>query len=89
MKMRACALLYCAVIPMFLGACASNTPSARDAEVRGNLTPELHTLAERPIDVDNRQTLTVDENLRMANEDLNRLLLLDRPSRLARERVPR
>ncbi len=77
------------VAALLLGGCYSNTAAGRDAKVRGNLTPELSTLAQRPIDVDNRTTLTFDENLRMANEDWNRLWLLDRPSRLARARVPR
>lgn len=72
-----------------LGGCYSNTAAGRDAKVRNNLTPELDTLSQRPIDVDNRETLTIDENLRMANEDWNRLWLMDRPSRLARPRVPR
>ena len=71
-----------------LGGCGS-TLAQRDAAVRGNPTPELETLSQRPIDVDNRQALTMDENLRMANEDLNHLFLLDRPSRLARWRMPR
>lgn len=72
-----------------LGGCASDTAAARDAQVRANLTPELYTLYQRPIDADNRIALTLDENLRMANEDLGRFWLLDRPSRLAREKIPR
>ena len=43
---------------------------------------------QRLIDVDNMQAITVDEDLRMANEDINRFFLLDRPSRLARWRMP-
>lgn len=74
---------------LIAGGCSSNTAAGRDAKVRGNLTPELLTLYQRPIDADNRITLTWDENLRMANEDFGRLWLYDRPSRLARERVPR
>lgn len=74
---------------LIVGGCSSNTAAGRDAKVRRNPTPELSTLSQRPIDVDNRMTLTFDENLRMANEDWNRLWLIDRPSRLARERVPR
>jgi hypothetical protein len=72
-----------------LSGCYSNTAAGRDAKVRNNLTPELETLSQREIEVDNRQTLTIDENLRMANEDLNRMWLLDRPSRLNRIRIPR
>jgi hypothetical protein len=72
-----------------LGGCYSNTAAGRDAKVRNNLTPELETLSQRDIEVDNRQTLTIDENLRMANEDLNRMWFFDRPSRLSRTRIPR
>jgi len=72
-----------------LSGCSSNTAAARDAQVRANLTPELLTLYQRPIDADNRIALTMDENLRMANQDLGRVMLLDRPSRLTRERIPR
>jgi len=72
-----------------LGGCYSDDAAGRDAKVRANLTPELETLSMRPIEVDNRETLTIDENLRMANEDWNRMWLMDRPSRLARPRVPR
>jgi hypothetical protein len=72
-----------------LGGCASDTAAARDEQVRANLTPELHTLHQRPIDADNRVALTTDENLRMVNQDWGRFWLFDRPSRLTRERIPR
>lgn len=72
-----------------LAGCAGNTAAGRDSAVRSNPTPELQTLGGRPIDTDNRVALTTDENLRMANQDLLRLWLLDRPSRLTRERMPR
>lgn len=74
---------------LVVGGCNSNTAAGRDARVRANLTPELSTLSQRPIEVDNRMTLSMDENLRLANEDLIRMWLLDRPSRLSRARVPR
>jgi len=74
----------------FLGGCSGgDTASGRDAMVRGNLSPDLDTLYQRPIDQDNHHVLTIDENYRQLNEDWDRLWLLDRPSRLARERVPR
>ena len=89
MKIRP-ALALALLVAGSLGAgCAGNTAAARDAQVRANLTPELKTLSQRPIDVDNRTTLTFDENSRMANEDLQRFWLIDRPSRLARPRIPR
>lgn len=81
----ACGLIAAAA----LTGCSGSGPAGRDAAVRSNPTPELQTLAQRPIEVDNRMTLTTDENLRMAWEDLGRMWLFDRPSRLTRERIPR
>jgi hypothetical protein len=71
-----------------LAGCGGSPSARRDSEVRGNVTPELETLSQRPIDVSNTQTVVWDENLRMANEDWNSLWLLDRPSRLSRWRMP-
>jgi hypothetical protein len=81
----ACGLVSAAA----LVGCSGNGPAARDAAVRANPTPELQTLQQRPIEVDNAMVLTSDENLRMAWQDLGRMWLTDRPSRLARERIPR
>jgi hypothetical protein len=77
------------VSALALTGCSSSGPSGRDAAVRANPTPELQTLQQRPIEVDNAMTLTFDENLRMAWQDLGRMWLTDRPSRLTRERIPR
>jgi hypothetical protein len=87
--MRTAFVLTAALAAGLLAGCSSNTVASRDAAVRSNPTPDLDTLYQRPIDVDNRVTLTVDENWRMFNEDMGRLWLTDRPSRLTPERVPR
>jgi hypothetical protein len=79
----------CALLAGCVSAGEGPKADALDQEVRNNPTPELHDLALTPIQDNNRSVLAVDENLRMANEDLGRVLLLDRPSRLARQRVPR
>ncbi len=90
MASRAVVVLGISVAAVALAGCgSSNTAAARDSKVRGNLTPELMTLSQRPVDVDNRVVLSSDENLRMANEDLIRMWYLDRPSRLSRTRIPR
>ena len=68
--------------------CASGPAAKRDAQVRGNLTPELNTLSARPIDVSNTQTVAIDENLRELNEDWYNFWLMDRASRLSRWRMP-
>jgi hypothetical protein len=87
--MRSLAVCALFAAGLLAAGCNSNSAAGRDAAVRANLTPELKTLAQRPLDVDNRVALTTDENLRMANQDLGRVFLFDRPSRLARERIPR
>lgn len=70
-----------------LGGCAS--VSKEDADVRAELHPELRNLSQRPIDWDNRALLTIDTNGRAAVDDLTRIFLLDRPTRLTREPMPR
>ncbi|MGP1310370.1 MAG: hypothetical protein ACTS27_09255 [Phycisphaerales bacterium] len=53
-----------------------------------DISPEVDTLSQRPADVNNRIAITNDTNLRMLNQDLGRLFLLDRPSRLTPGPVP-
>ena len=91
MSMRCTPVLACLGLSALalLGGCAGDTAAARYAAVRDNPTPELDTLYQRPVEIDNRITLTTDENLRMFVEDMGRVWLLDRPSRLTREPVPR
>lgn len=89
MTRTACVLLTVLAAGCIGGCGGGNTAAGRDAMVRSNPSPDLDTLYQRPIDQDNRHVLTIDENLRMINEDWDRLWLMDRPSRLARERVPR
>jgi hypothetical protein len=89
--MRTACILTITIAASLLAGCHSSgdTAAARDAQVRANPTPELDTLYQRPIDIDNRLTLTFDENWRMFNQDWGRFWLTDRPSRLTPERVPR
>ena len=49
------------------------------------ITPNVDTLTQRPEDIDNAMTVTFDENGRMFWQDLGRMWLTDRPSRLSRE----
>ena len=88
--MRTAFVLTAALAASLLAGCgSSNSAASRDAAVRSNPSPDLDTLYQRPIDSDNRVTLTFDENWRMFNEDMGRFWLTDRPSRLTKERVPR
>jgi hypothetical protein len=75
---------------LLLGGCVYNTPSEEAAaELRWDPSPNADTLFQRPVDVENAIASTNDANLRMMNQDLGRLLLLDRPSRMTLERIPR
>lgn len=81
--------LVSALALMALGGCAGKNSESKAEELRGNLTPELDTLSQRQTDMDNETALTFDENGRMLNEDWRRFWLLDRPSRLTPNPVPR
>ena len=84
------AALACLSLAALLAGCAgSDTAAARYAAVRDNPTPELDTLHQRPVEIDNKMALTFDENWRMFTQDLGRFWYTDRPSRLTREPVPR
>ena len=85
---RGVALAACFVAVAGVVGCSSSPSARRDAQVRGNVTPELNTLSQRPIDVSNTQTVAIDENWRMLNEDWNNLWLMDHASRLSRWRMP-
>jgi hypothetical protein len=76
----AAALLICAG----LGA-GCYTSNAQLNEVREDPSPSVDTLSQRSVDIDNTIVYTFDENGRMFWEDLGRLSLFDRPSRLNRE----
>ncbi len=69
-----------------LGPRTSHDPDAD--RIRKNPTPELHTLHETPHDVQNVIAIMQNENARMRNQDAQRVLMIDRPSRLTREPVP-
>lgn len=65
-----------------LVGCAADT---RDAQIRADVTPELETLYERQVDMDNAGALMADENGRMFVEDLGRFWLVNRSSHLTPE----
>lgn len=75
-----------AVMAGLLGGCSStdNSPSG----IRYNLTPELQTMTDRPVDIGNRVSITYDENIRRFWEDLHRAALVDRPSMLSKYPTP-
>lgn len=57
--------------------------------ISSNLTPELQTLHERPIDVDRNLAVNNNQNLRLFWDDLGRFFYTDTPSRLGPHRAIR
>jgi hypothetical protein len=68
--------------------CACTAQQSRLYAYRHNPTPELDTNYERHDDIQNHLTNNIDTNFRSMNEDIGRVLLLDRPSRMARPPIP-
>lgn len=83
---RSVSVLAIALAGSVLVGC--NAQQSRTVSYRQNPTPELDTLSQRHDDIDNRLTITNDTNLRMLNEDIGRVLMLNRPSRLSPMRIP-
>lgn len=79
-------LLLIAAAAATLGGCA--TSDSKHASVVHNLTPEMLTLGERPVDAQNSTSVTWNAGNRMIWNDLQRAALTDRPSRLSRYPVP-
>lgn len=73
-----------------LSGCYAGGGSATgiDAQIRADPTPEMQTLYQRQVDVENSLAIWSDENWRMFNQDLGRAFYTDRPSRLTREAIP-
>ncbi len=82
------ALLLASAAAVF-GACAHEDYSYTAAkEIQDNATPNLDTLSQRRIDIDNTIAVTFDTNGRLLNEDLGRMFFFDRPSRLTPAPMP-
>jgi len=79
-------LVVLAVGAVALGGCA--TQDATHNRVVHNLTPEMLSLNQRPVDAQNMTSLTWNADNRMLWNDLSRAALTDRPSRLSRYPVP-
>jgi hypothetical protein len=89
MKIRTLApLALIAAASLSLTGCGSLNSGPTYNSVRSNLTPELMTLAERPIDVSNQMGVTFNTNRRAMWDDVQSFWLLDRPSRLTRYPMP-
>ena len=65
------------------GCKSQNATDVSYSAIANNLTPELQTLSERPIDVDRHIAVMKNHNWRALQSDLGRVFYTDQPSRLA------
>lgn len=70
------------------GGCYSDYSESAAADIRWDPSPNMDTLYQRPVDVENSLAVMSDTNWRMFNQDLGRVFLLDRPSMLTLEPMP-
>jgi hypothetical protein len=88
-RIRLSCLALATVAACLAGCSSSNSPSSVSySAIRNDLTPELATIAQRPIDVDKDLALTDNFNLRMLGSDLGRVFYTNRPSRLSPDFIP-
>lgn len=91
---RSCMTAAVAFCVLGMTGCSTSIIGPRTAHdpdvsrIRHNPTPELSTLSQTPDDIQNVIAVMENENKRMLRQDINRALLLDRPSRLAPQPIP-
>ncbi len=69
-----------AIVSTGLAGCQTATSFSG---LSSNLTPNLASTVERPIDMDRNRALTVNQDWRSAVDDVGRVLYTDHPSRLS------
>jgi hypothetical protein len=80
---RLVALVALTSLPVaMLVGCQPADPTSTKA-ILSDLSPELQTTTERPVDVDRNVATTFDQNGRMFWDDLGRVWMTDRPSILS------
>jgi len=81
---KAAATIILAAGLLSLTACtgSSTRHAGNISSIRANPTPAMHTLARRASDRANTHARTIDTDLRSFNNDFDRVLHLNRPSRL-------
>jgi len=88
-RTRSKCLAGLALAAVALTGCRSDDPyNVSYSAISGNLTPELSTMAQRPVDVDADLALINNFNLRMLGEDLGRVFMTNGPSRLSPYSIP-
>lgn len=88
MARRSASVLAAALLATCGMLSGCGTGDAQLDAVRADPTPELDTLYQRPVEIDNKLTVAADENLRMFWQDVGRAMYVNRPSRLTPENVP-
>ena len=81
MKHLTCAILL-AALAIGLGGCDNNGEDVSYGAIVSDLSPELLSLSERPVDYHRHIMSTADSNARMLFGDLARTFYTDHPSRL-------
>lgn len=73
------------LVGMGLGGCYSANIQKGESlsQIRNNPAPGLQNESQRYPDVSNMYAVNMNDNMRKANSDWNRLWLMDRPSRLS------
>jgi ABC-type phosphonate transport system ATPase subunit len=84
---RAAALVVPVVLVGGLVGCGSGKSTSASA-IRGDLTPELSTMHQRPADISNEFAHMSNANWRMMRRDFIRGAHWDRPSRLSVTPIP-
>lgn len=63
-----------------LTGCSSDPMATDFKSIKGDLSPELQSIAERDVDIDRNIATTFEQNGRMFWNDLGRAWYVDRPS---------
>jgi len=78
--------LACVLFAVAAGGCNKNKVTAE--KVRDNMSPELQSMAMTHEQRQNAHARTIDTTLRQVWDDLDMILLLDKPIKLTRYPVP-
>lgn len=87
-KVLATMTLVAVSATLLLGGCSSQPENVSPSWVRSNLTPELQSIAHSPEQRKNVHARVYDTNLRQVWDDLDMILLLDRPSQMSKYPIP-
>ena len=71
------------LVAAFAAGCSSSSGQYSYSSISKDITPELSTLTERPIDIDRSIAVNNNQNLRMMTSDWGRMFYTQQPSRLS------